>query len=206
MSQILLKGKVACITGASRGIGAGIARALAKEGCRLGICSRREADIEQMKKELEDEGCSVVACSVDVTSMDQMKQFRDAVLKKFGTIDIWVNNAGYMPITLMENVQHEEWDRVVDINCKGVLHGIACCLPVMKEHNSGHIINISSDGGKRQFDYITVYCATKYFVEGLALGLRREIKNYNIRVTNIQPGDVGTDIGMESTDKQAIRQ
>ena len=72
MSQILLKGKVACITGASRGIGAGIARALAKEGCHLGICSRREADIEQMKKELEDEGCSVVACSVDVTSIDQV--------------------------------------------------------------------------------------------------------------------------------------
>ena len=134
-----------------------------------------------------------------------MVHFRDLVLERFGTIDIWVNNAGYMPINLLENANMDEWDRTVDVNCKGVLHGIGCCLPVMKKNNSGHIINLSSDGGLRQFNYLTVYCATKYFVEGLSIGLRREVSGYNIRVTNLQPGDVSTDIGMDSTDKEAIK-
>ena len=107
----------------------------------------------------------------------------------FWKMRIWMNGIVQQILTVKYNLQSSFK--------KGVLHGIGCCLPIMKKNNSGHIINISSDGGLRvfvqisahqQFDCISVYCATKYFVEGLSIGLRREVKNYNIRVTNIQPG------------------
>ncbi|KAK8797537.1 hypothetical protein WA158_005883 [Blastocystis sp. Blastoise] len=198
--------KVVCITGASRGIGAGLALGFAKKNYKIGICSRKEGDIVDLGHKIEALGCEVYYQVADVTKREQLKEFANKVFEKFGRIDIWINNAGVMPITLMENVHEDEWNTIVDVNCKGVLNGVGACVEIMKKQNFGHIVNISSDAGKRHFDCLTVYCASKYFVEGLSIGLRRELKKYNIRVTVIQPGDVSTDIGWGSTDTNAIDQ
>lgn len=116
------------------------------------------------------------------------------------------HNAGVMYFTNMKNLHEDEWERTVDVNCKGTMFGVGAVLGGMVERGSGHIVNISSDAGRRIFPSLTVYCASKFFVETMSEGLRRELVGSGVKVTTIQPGDCATDLVMNNTDKEAAEE
>ena len=186
--------KVVLITGASSGIGEGIARELAAAGAKLVIGARRMDRLEALAQELRQLGAEVIAHPLNVTDRESVAAFAEAGRKAFGPIDVIVNNAGIMPLSLMSSLKVDEWDRMIDVNIKGVLYGIAAALPHMQDRKSGHIINVSSVYGHVVDPGATVYCATKFAVRALSEGLRREVKPYNIRTTVISPGAVSTEL------------
>lgn len=141
-----------------------------------------------------------IAIRTDVTQRDQVKQLVDAAVKAWGRIDIMINNAGLMPQSLLESLRVEDWDRMIDVNIKGVLYGIAAALPYMKEQKAGHVINVSSVAGHKVGPGGAVYSATKHAVRALSEGLRQEVKPYNIRTTVISPGAVATELPNSVTD------
>jgi len=198
-----LDGKVAVITGASSGIGAGIARGLAAEGCAVAIAARRVEKLKEVESSITSNGGKALSVATDVTKRDDVRALVKAAEDTLGPVDIMVNCAGVMYFTLMKNLHEDEWERQVDINCKGVLNGVAAVLDGMVKRDAGHIINISSDAGRDVFPSLTVYSATKHFVWAVSKGLRKELVGTKVRVTDIQPGDVATDLVMENTDKEA---
>ena len=129
-----------------------------------------------------------------------MKRLVDHAVKSHGRIDVMINNAGLMPQSLLERLKIDEWDRMIDVNIKGVLYGIAAALPHMKAQKSGHIINVSSVAGHKVGPGSTVYSATKHAVRVISEGLRQEVKPYNIRTTIISPGAVATELPDSITD------
>lgn len=136
----------------------------------------------------------------DVTKPDEVKRLVDQAVNTHGRIDVIINNAGLMPQSLLENLKIDEWDRMIDVNIKGVLYGIAAVLPHMKVQKSGHIINVSSVAGHKVGPGGAVYSATKHAVRALSEGLRQEVKPYNIRTTIISPGAVATELPDTITD------
>lgn len=193
--------KVVLITGASSGIGAALARVLAGAGARLLIGARRTDRIEALAAELRGTGGTVEARTLDVTSRDSMNAFATAALDAFGRIDVIINNAGVMPLSPMAALKIDEWDRMIDVNIRGVLHGIAAVLPAMNRQGEGHIINVSSIGGLAVSPTAAVYCATKYAVRAISDGLRQE--NDRIRVTCVYPGVVESELAGTITDPVA---
>ncbi|TCA47822.1 SDR family oxidoreductase [Rhizobium leguminosarum bv. viciae] len=189
-----IENKVVVITGASSGLGEATARHLAERGATVVIGARRLDRIEALAAELNAQGYKVVAVQTDVTDRDQVKNLVDITVKQFGRIDVMLNNAGLMPLAPLERLKVDEWDRMIDVNIKGVLYGIAAALPHMKAQKSGHIINVSSVYGHVVDPGATVYCATKHAVRALSEGLRKEVKPYNIRTTIISPGAVSTEL------------
>ena len=123
-----------------------------------------------------------------------MKGLVDAAVQTYGRIDVMINNAGLMPQSPLERLKVDEWDRMIDVNIKGVLYGIAAALPHMKQQKAGHIINVSSVAGHKVGPGSAVYAATKHAVRALSEGLRQEVKPYNIRTTVISPGAVATEL------------
>ncbi|CBN76651.1 non ribosomal peptide synthase [Ectocarpus siliculosus] len=200
-----LSGKVVVVTGSSGGIGAAIASTLASAGANVVLGARRIEELEKVKTKIEAEvgGDRVMVCKVDVTKRDEVKALVAAAEAGFGPVDVMVNNAGVMYFTNMKNLHEDEWERTVDVNCKGTMFGIGAVLGGMIERGSGHIVNISSDAGRRIFPSLAVYCASKYFVEAMSEGLRREVVGTGLKVTTIQPGDCATDLVMNNTDKEA---
>ncbi|WP_029616730.1 SDR family oxidoreductase [Pseudorhizobium marinum] len=184
--------KVILITGASSGIGAGIARELARAGATLVLGARRTERLEALADEIRGEAGGVLTRRLDVTDRADMAAFAEAARQEFGRVDVIVNNAGIMPLSPMASMKVEEWDRMVDVNIKGVLHGIAAVLPEMTARGSGHIINIASIGALRVVPTAAVYCATKYAVRAISDGLRQERED--IRVTCIHPGVVESEL------------
>ncbi|MBA4785109.1 MAG: SDR family oxidoreductase [Rhizobiales bacterium] len=184
--------KVILITGASSGIGAGIARELAKAGATLVLGARRTERLEALADEIRSEAGGVLTRRLDVTDRADVAAFAEAARQEFGRVDVIVNNAGIMPLSPMTSMKVEEWDRMVDVNIKGVLHGIAAVLPEMTARGSGHIINIASIGALRVVPTAAVYCATKYAVRAISDGLRQE--RDDIRVTCIHPGVVESEL------------
>jgi NADP-dependent 3-hydroxy acid dehydrogenase YdfG len=184
--------KVILITGASSGIGAGIARELARAGATLVLGARRTERLEALADEIRGEAGRVLTRRLDVTDRADMAAFAEAARQEFGRVDVIVNNAGIMPLSPMASMKVEEWDRMVDVNIKGVLHGIAAVLPEMTARGSGHIINIASIGALRVVPTAAVYCATKYAVRAISDGLRQE--RDDIRVTCIHPGVVESEL------------
>ena len=184
--------KVILITGASSGIGAGIARELARAGATLVLGARRTERLEALADEIHGEAGGVLTRRLDVTDRADMAAFAAAARQEFGRVDVIVNNAGIMPLSPMASMKVEEWDRMVDVNIKGVLHGIAAVLPEMTARGSGHIINIASIGALRVVPTAAVYCATKYAVRAISDGLRQE--RDDIRVTCIHPGVVESEL------------
>jgi NADP-dependent 3-hydroxy acid dehydrogenase YdfG len=178
--------KVVLITGASSGIGEATARHLARKGHRLVIGARRTDRLEALAAQLNGEGGTVEFTSLDVTDLDDVRAFAGLALEKFGRIDVIVNNAGVMPLSPLEALKIDEWNQMIDVNIRGVLHGIAAALPVMKKQGAGQVINISSIGGHQVWPTCAVYSATKYAVIAISDGLRQE--NTDIRVTVISPG------------------
>jgi NADP-dependent 3-hydroxy acid dehydrogenase YdfG len=132
--------------------------------------------------------------TTDVTDRDQVKALVDAAAKAYGRVDVMINNAGLMPQSPLERLKIDDWDRMIDVNIKGVLYGIAAVLPIMKRQKSGHIINVSSVAGHKVRAGGAVYSATKHAVLALSEGLRQEVKPYNIRTTVISPGAVATEL------------
>ena len=190
--------KVVLITGASSGIGAGIARELGKAGAKLMLGARRVDRLEDLAAEIRQNGGTAAIAKLDVTDAQTVVALADAVREKWGRVDVIVNNAGIMPLSLMAAMKVDEWDCMVDVNIKGVLHGIAAVLPEMTSRGSGHIINIASIGALAVSPTAAVYCATKFAVRAISDGLRQE--NDKIRVTCIHPGVVESELADTITD------
>ncbi len=198
-----LKGKTALITGASSGIGEATARLLASSGVKVALLARRSDRLETLKNAIQADGGEALVLCADVTKKGEVKKAVDVCLQTFGNIDFLINNAGIMPLSLMKNLHEEEWERMVDVNIKGVLFCIGSVLPGMIKQASGHIINISSVAGRKLFLGSAVYCATKFAVSALSEGLRMELgQSSNIRVTVIEPGAVATELAHGVTDKE----
>ena len=196
-----LSDKVILVTGASSGIGAGVVRELGRAGAKLMIGARRTDRLEALKAGIEGEGGTVAVRALDVTDRASVGAFATAAKAQFGRIDVLVNNAGIMPLSNLNVLKIDEWDRMIDVNIRGVLHGIAAVLPVMEAQGEGQIINVSSVGGLRVVPSAAVYCATKYAVRAISDGLRQE--HGNIRVTCVYPGVVESELADSITDPAA---
>jgi len=185
-----LEGKVVVITGASSGLGEAAARLLADEGATVVLGARREDRIRALADELTRRGDKALAIPTDVSHRDQVRRLVDTAVEAYGQLDVLINNAGLMPLSPLDRLKVDEWDRMIDVNIKGVLYGIAAALPHMQRRKSGHIINVSSVAGHKVRAGGAVYAATKHAVRALSEGLRQEVKPYNIRTTVISPGVV----------------
>lgn len=187
-----IEGKIVVITGASSGLGEATARLLAKGGAKLVLGARRLDRLQTLAGEI---GMGPeAAVQTDVTDPDQVARLVDAAIAAHGRLDVIINNAGLMPHSPLERGKIEDWNRMIDVNIKGVLYGIAAALPQMKAQKSGHIINVSSVAGHKVRPGSAVYAATKAAVRMLSEGLRQEVKPYNIRTTVISPGAVDTEL------------
>ncbi len=189
-----IEGKVVVITGASSGMGEAAARHLAAQGAAVVLGARRIERLEALVGEITAAGGQALAVATDVTDCAQVQRLVDAAVETYGRIDVLVNNAGIMPLSPLERLKVDEWDRMIDVNLKGVLYGVAAALPHMTAQKSGHIINLSSVAGHKVFGGSAVYSATKFGVRALSEGLRMEVKPYNIRTTIICPGAVKTEL------------
>jgi NADP-dependent 3-hydroxy acid dehydrogenase YdfG len=187
-----IKDKVVVITGASSGLGEATSRQLARHGARLVLGARRLDRLQALASELGLGGEAAV--QTDVTQCEQVKRLADRAIQSHGRIDVIINSAGLMPHSPLERGKVEDWDRMIDVNIKGVLYGIAAALPHMKAQKGGHIINVSSVAGHKVRPGSAVYAATKTAVRVISEGLRQEVKPYNIRTTVISPGAVATEL------------
>ena len=200
----VLENKVAIVTGASSGIGYSTSLALSKAGVRIAVGARRTDRLQELEKHIvsKNNGGEVFIQKLDVTSKSDCDSFVDAVVKKWGKVDILINNAGLMPLSYFKNGKVEEWEQMIDVNIKGVLYCTSAVIPHMVDEKSGHIVNISSVAGRIVFAGGSVYCATKHAITAFSEGLRKELSpNYNIRVTCIEPGAVSTELLQSITDE-----
>ena len=189
--------KVILITGASSGIGEGIARELAARGAKVLMGARRTDRLNAIAADLRGSGAEVATSSLDVTDIASMQDFAQAALNLWGRIDVLVNNAGVMPLSPMSALKFDEWDRMVDVNIKGVLWGIGAVLPVMERQGEGQIINIGSIGALQASPTAAVYCGTKFAVRAISDALRQE--SSAIRVTCVNPGVVESELASSIT-------
>jgi len=189
-----IAGKIVVITGASSGLGEASARFLCAQGASVVLGARRVDRIQALAGELTGRGGKALTLKTDVTHREQVQALVDAAVQTYGKIDVMINNAGLMPQSPLERLKVDDWDRMIDVNIKGVLYGIAAALPYMKRQKSGHIINVSSVAGHKVRPGGAVYSATKHAVRVLSEGLRQEVKPYNIRTTVISPGAVDTEL------------
>lgn len=181
-----IRGKIVAITGASSGIGEATARELAKRGARVIVGARRTDRLEKLVAELRAQGATAEFVALDVTRRDSVRDFVRFATERFGKLDVIVNNAGVMPLSPLNTLKVEEWERMVDVNIKGVLYGIAAALPVFEKQGYGHVINTSSIAAYRTIPTGAVYCATKAAVNFITEGLRQESRY--LRSTIISPG------------------
>jgi NADP-dependent 3-hydroxy acid dehydrogenase YdfG len=189
-----ISGKVIVITGASSGMGAAAATYLAAKGASIVLGARRADRIEALAAEIASQGGKAIAVVTDVSNRTDVAKLVDTAVETYGRIDVLINNAGLMPLSPLDRLKVDEWDRMIDVNVKGVLYGIAAALPHMKAQKSGHIINVSSVAGHKLFAGSAVYSATKFAVRALSDGLREEMAPHNIRTTIISPGAVKTEL------------
>jgi NADP-dependent 3-hydroxy acid dehydrogenase YdfG len=201
-----LRGRVAVVTGASSGIGAAVAGALNARGAHLALAARREDALLGVQADFETgDGQESIVMPADVTDGEQVRALVRRA-EELGPVEMLVNCAGVMYYTMMKNVREEEWERTVEVNCKGALNCVGAVLPGMLERGSGHIVTISSDAGRKVFPGLAVYSASKFFVEALSQGLRLETAGTGLRVTTVQPGNVATDLLSMSTDEDALQE
>ena len=199
-----IAGKVVAITGASSGIGEATALRLAQHGAILVLGARRTDRLDAIAARIRDAGGDVLVHALDVTRREQVEGFVAAAIAQYGRIDALVNNAGVMPLSRMADLKIDEWDRMVDVNVKGVLYGIGAVLPSMNERRSGQIVNVSSVAGRHVFATAAVYCATKFAVHALSEGLRQE--SPFLRVTTIAPGAVESELTSTISDPAMKRE
>jgi len=200
-----IKDKIVVVTGASSGLGEATARLLSAQGATVVLGARRADRLQALAKDLESRAGKALALTTDVRLREQVKALVDSAVQTYGRIDVMINNAGLMPQAPLERLKVDEWDRMIDVNIKGVLYGIAAALPHMQRQKAGHFINVSSVAGHRVGPGFAVYAATKYAVRALSEGLRQEVKPYNIRTTVISPGAVATELPDSVTDPDASK-
>jgi NADP-dependent 3-hydroxy acid dehydrogenase YdfG len=195
--------KTVLITGASSGIGEATARRLAASGHRVVLGARRTDRIAAIAKEIQAGGGTAGHHELDVTSLESMGSFVQAAHETYGRVDVLVNNAGVMPLSMLEALRVDEWNRMIDVNIRGVLHGIAAVLPLMRAQGAGHIVNIASVSGLRVDPTAAVYSATKFAVRAISEGLRQESRD--LRVTVVSPGMTRSELadGITDTDVRA---
>ena len=193
--------KVVLITGASSGIGEAAARLLAAQGHRVYVGARRTDRLETLGQEIRAQGGTAAFRALDVTSAEDMQAFVRGAEAAFGPVDVIVNNAGVMPLSPLSSLKVDEWDRMIDVNIRGVLHGIAAVLPGMERQGHGQVINVSSIGGLSVSPTAAVYCATIFAVRAISDGLRQETSK--IRVTVVCPGVVESELADTITDDTA---
>ena len=193
-----IQGKVVVITGASSGLGEATARHLASKGASVFLGARRMDRLQTVVADIQRAGGQAAAMQVDVTRRAEVDAFVQAATEKFGRMDVLVNNAGLMALAPIEKTLVDEWDRMVDINIKGVLYGIAAALPVFARQKGGHIINIASVAGHKVSMGGAVYCATKHAVRAISEGIRQEVDG--IRTTIISPGAVQSELPLGISD------
>ena len=198
-----IEGKVVVITGASSGLGEATARRLSDEGATVVLGARRSDRLQTLVSDITGKGGKALAKATDVTRVDEVRALVDAAVQAYGRIDVMINNAGLMPQSPLERLKIDDWDRMIDVNIKGVLYGIAAALPYMKAQKSGHFINVSSVAGHKVRRGGVVYAATKHAVRVISEGLRQEVKPYNIRTTVISPSAVATELPNSVTDPDA---
>ena len=199
--------KVVVITGASSGLGESTARLLAAKGARVVLGARRKDRIDTLVADIKAGGGRALGFKADVTQRNDVEALVRGALGAYDRVDVIVNNAGIMPIAPMAALKVEEWDRMIDVNIKGVLYGVAAVLPIMQRQKQGHIINIASVLGFKVFaPGGTVYSATKFAVRAVTEGLRIELKADNIRSTMISPGAVATELPESSSEEATRRQ
>lgn len=197
MSEIA--NKVVLITGASSGIGEATARVLAQQGAKVVLGARRTDRLEKIVAEIREAGGQVEYRALDVTSLEDTRAFVDFAKEKFGPVDVMINNAGVMPLSPLHELKVDEWNQMIDVNIRGVLHGIAAVIPDMRQRRSGHIINVSSIGGHQVWPTCAVYSGTKFAVIAISEGLRLE--NQDVRVTVITPGVVESELAHTISDE-----
>jgi len=190
-----IKDKVIVITGASSGIGASAARTLAQLGAKVVLAARRE---DQLKALVEEIGGNAMYVVTDVAKRADLDNLIQQAITKFGHVDVMWNNAGIMPISFFEEGHVDEWDKMIDINIKGVLYGINAVLPHMIERGEGHILSTSSVGGLKTSPGIGVYSGTKFAVKAIMETLREEVAQ-TIKVTTIYPGATKSELGHDIT-------
>lgn len=195
--------KVVLVTGASSGIGEATARLLAHKGLRVVLGARRTDRLEAIASEIREKGGVAEYRALDVTNLEDMQAIVEFAENKFGHLDVVVNNAGIMPLAKLEALKIDEWNRMIDVNIRGVLHGIAAALPIFKQQQSGQFVNISSIGGHSVYPTAAVYCATKFAVWAISEGLRQE--STDIRVTIISPGVTQSELPSTTTDAEAAQ-
>lgn len=192
--------KTILVTGASSGIGEGIARELAAHGAKVLLGARRLDRIDAIAQDIRRAGGVAETRPLDVTDRTSMADFAQTALDLWGRIDVLVNNAGVMPLSPLSAGKQDEWERMVDVNIKGVLWGIGAVLPVMERQGSGQIINMGSIGALQVVPTAAVYCATKFAVRAISDGLRQE--STKIRVTCVNPGVVESDLASTITHEE----
>jgi len=196
------RSKVILITGASSGIGEATARHLAAAGHAVVLGARRTERLLALAADIRAAGGTADVVQLDVTRLDSMQDFVDFALDRHGRVDVLVNNAGVMPLSKLEARKVDEWNRMIDVNIRGVLHGIASVLPHMQERKSGQVVNIASIGAYAVSPTAAVYCATKFAVAAITEGLRQEVGG-DIRVTLVSPGVVESELAESISDGQA---
>ena len=200
-----LQDKVVIVTGASSGIGEATAEKLAAHGAKVVLTARREDRLKELKQKIENDGGQALVVTADVTKKDDWKQVIQQTQETFGDVDVLVNNAGLMPLSFVKKLKTNEWEKMIDVNIKGVLNGVAAVLPKMMDNKQGHIINISSVAGRKVMPGSAVYSATKFAVRAFSEGLRNELApEFNIRVTAIEPGAVATELTDTITDEDIM--
>ncbi|MDT5181928.1 MAG: hypothetical protein QOI29_86 [Mycobacterium sp.] len=203
MSRIT--GKVVAITGASSGIGEATARVLSERGAKVVLGARRVAALDAIAAELRDRGGQAIVCATDVTRRDDLERLVGTAVAEFGRLDVLVSNAGISKIGPMADLDVEGWSAMIDVNLKGVLHGIAAALPVFRRQGNGHFVTTVSTAGLNIVRNMGVYAATKNAVRTVLEGLRQESTDGVVRTTAVSPGFVNTELD-SSIDNATVRE
>ncbi|MFE2971208.1 SDR family oxidoreductase [Streptomyces sp. NPDC059340] len=193
--------KVVLVTSASSSIGAATAELLAERGHHVVLGARRTERLKEIAEEIHAAGSSAEYHTLDVTDAEQVQAFVDAAHSRHGRVDVMVNNAGVMPLSKLEALRLDEWNRMIDVNIRGVLHGIAAALPVMRTQHHGHFINVASIGAHQVSPTAAVYNATKHAVWAISEGLRQEVGG-DIRVTTVSPGVTESELAESISDPE----
>jgi NADP-dependent 3-hydroxy acid dehydrogenase YdfG len=200
-NQHPLSDKVVVITGASSGIGEAIARRLGDAGARLVLGARRTDRLEAVARDIVARGGSAVAVPADVTRREDVEKLVAEAQRRYDRLDVLVNNAGVMALSLLRQGKVDEWERMLDVNLRGVLYGIAAALPLFDARGFGHVINVSSVADRQVFPSSAIYSATKFAVRALSEGLRLE-SGPNLRVTLIAPGATESELANGISDPE----
>lgn len=193
---------VTIVTGSSSGIGEAIARELVNAGGKVMLAARREDRLQEIANEL---GYGVAYHVTDITNLDQTRDLAQAAIEKFGQVDIFINNVGVMPVSPLTDLKVDDLNKAIDVNIRGVLHGIAAVLPHLMERGTGHVINIGSVASLHVFPNFGVYCGTKFAVKAISEALRKETLG-KVRVTTVYPGAVESELITASNDQQMGQQ